>query len=157
MLNNYLTNTTIAFRPHAVSWVESRMNLYEDKMIFYVIIKASEKKNSFAVTNGRETYEKCDGMILRKVWKSLSGYSNNCELKDCDIRCDEFHGVVLIDKTANVERILTKVISEFKSRSTTLINNYRGTFGKPIWENVFRLDSIRNYTDLFNIITQTWA
>lgn len=156
MLNTYLSSPKIIINRQPASWIEASMNLYKGQMIFYVIIKAAEKKNNFALYNGSEVYEKCDGKILRKVWKSLSGYSNKCSLKDCDIRPDEFHGIILIDESANVERLLAKVLTEFKSRSASLLNNYRCTFGKPVWENVFRLDTVRNYSELFNILTTTW-
>lgn len=158
MLNSYHTNlnTIHGVRRPEISWVDSKSEIYADKVIFYVVIKAIQPKNNFAVSNGRETYEKCDGRILRKVWKFLGGVYDNCILKDCDVRCDEFHGVVLIDKSANAERTLSKLLVEFKSLSTNLINNYRSSFGQQLWENVFNLDVIDNYTELFDLITTKW-
>lgn len=136
--------------------VSSTEDLYEDKIIYYLVIKAAESNNNFVVLNGKESYEKCDGRILRNVWKFLAGVFDNCELKDCNIRSDEFHGIVLIDRAENTESALSNLLAEFKSLSTNLINNYRSTFGKPLWENVFQLDVVSNYTELFNIITTRW-
>lgn len=158
MFNAYQTNlnTIPGVKRPLISWVDSKADIYKDKIIFYVVLKTNEVKNNFAVSNGRETYEKCDGRILKKVWKFLGGVYDSSILKDCDVRCDEFHGVILIDRSANAERTLAKIVTEFKSLSTSLINNYRSTFGKQLWENVFKLDVVNNYTELFDIITTKW-
>ncbi|MCI0450750.1 MAG: hypothetical protein L0Y79_13395 [Chlorobi bacterium] len=158
MLNIYYPNLELIKSSVKNSWASTSSNIYTGKIIYHITINALERRGNFMGFNGRRIDEKVEGKILRKVWGDMQYLFPYCVFKDCCVKTDKFHGIILVDDRLynSSNKIIASAVEELKSRSTKLINIIRMTFGRIFWENSFKQDVITSYTELYGLVNFVW-
>jgi hypothetical protein len=146
----------VAEIPHN-SWVAYSENIYSNKNILHITLHAVDEigKFVFADIGSRENVE---AKILKIIWQNLQNKFTGCDFKDCCVKPDKFHGIILIDHdvNVNVDKVIYKLVSEFKSRSTKLVGIYSSRFGKILWQNGFEKEIISTYVELYGLVNSVW-
>lgn len=105
-----------------------------------------------------ELKEKLEGKIVVKAWKELPSKFPVCILGDYSITPDSFSGIMMIDNSQAIEnpgKYIPRILSEFKSRSTKLLNQFHGTHGRVFWNNAFEsisIDSVESFNRALNLL-----
>jgi hypothetical protein len=124
---------------------------FENYSISCVSILAKEKINNFIMMNSGKPALRVEGKIVEKTWKELPSQFPGCMLGNYALKPDEFIGIISIDNSSSSEnssRLMPKILSAFKARSTKLLNLYHGSHGRVFWENNFREYPITNFIEL---------
>jgi len=120
--------------------------------ISYVSFKPREGKEYFGKYEAGEFKEKLEGKIVIKSWKELPSKFPLCILGDYSISPNSFSGIIMIDNDStmdNPSKYVPKILSEFKNRSTILLNQFHGRHGRIFWENSYEAIQI-NSVESFN-------
>lgn len=124
---------------------------FENYSMSCVSISAIEKKNNFLILNGGKPSLRVEGKIVEKTWKELPSLFPGAMLGNYALKPDEFIGIITIDNSSSCEnstRLLPKILSAFKARSTKLLNLYHSSHGRVFWENNFCEYPITNFNEL---------
>lgn len=140
------------------SWVVYSRETYSDKNIFHITLDSLDGICKFIFNDGNEEIETTEAKILRIIWHNMQNKFPGCLLKDCCVRQNKFHCIILVDEkvNGNHDKMLTKIVSEFKSRSTKLIGLYSSSFGKILWNNGFNIETITTYAELYGLVNFVW-
>jgi hypothetical protein len=126
--------------------------------ISYVSFYPREKKEYFGVIDSGGFREKLEGKIVIKSWKELPSKFPLCILGDYSISPISFSGIIMIDNANaldNPAKHIPKIISEFKNRSTVLLNQFHGTHGRVFWENAYEsinIDSVESFNQALKLL-----
>jgi hypothetical protein len=123
--------------------------------IHYITIKTREKKNYFCKLTEEGFTEKTEGKILLKAWKELPSKFANCTLGDFRIFPNEFHGILIFERTENftsAEKQIPVIIGAFKSRAARLINLMHGKHNRIIWNNIYGDTKIEYFSELRDLL-----
>jgi hypothetical protein len=120
--------------------------------IAYLSFSPKESVSCFGSYENGIMREKLEGKIITKAWKELPTKFPVCILGDYSLSPDSFSGIMMIDNSQaleNPKKYIPKIISEFKSRSTKLLNHFHGTHGRVFWKNSYDSIDINN-VETFN-------
>lgn len=126
--------------------------------ISYLSFSPKEPASYFGRYENGDMKEKLEGKIVIKAWKELPDKFPVCILGDYSITPDSFSGIMMIDNSQaldNPRKYIPKILSEFKSRSTKLLNQFHGTHGRVFWKNSFEsiaIDSIETFNRALNLL-----
>ncbi|HEY3250802.1 MAG TPA: hypothetical protein VGK25_06750 [Ignavibacteria bacterium] len=140
------------------SWVVYNENIYSDKNILHVTLTAIEGIGQFIFDNHNGEIENIEAKILRIIWHNMQNRFAGFIFKDCCVKPNKFHGIILVDGKfdGNFDKMVNKIITEFKSRSTKLIGMYSSRFGKMLWRNGFEKEIIATYAELYGLVNFVW-
>jgi len=158
MQNIHISNLDYVTGIPQNSWVSYSENVYSDKNILHITLTAVDEIGKFVFDNYYGESENIEAKILKIIWHNMQNRFSGCIFKDCYVKPNKFHGIILIDSNVNgnFEKMVNRVITEFKSRSTRLIGIYSSRFGKILWQNRFEKQIIATYAELYSLVNFVW-
>ena len=115
-----------------------------------------KKQNYFGKKVDGKFVENLEGKIVVKAWLELTKLFPEIRIGFYKVKENEFSGMITIDNSRTNDtsnKLLPIILSNFKSRSTKLLNQLHGTHGRIFWENQYKEFSIKDLNDL-NIALQ---
>jgi REP element-mobilizing transposase RayT len=119
---------------------------YASPGAYFVTICAKDRRHMFGVITGEEIYLSPAGLIIDKVWLSLTERYEHVRLDEYVIMPNHMHGIIVLQsvrrggsRTAPTtsRKPLGRLIGAFKTISTKQINRMHSTPGKRLWQRSF--------------------
>jgi hypothetical protein len=128
---------------------------FENYEISRISLFPIEKRKFFGNNIEGKFFEKLEGKIVVKTWYELQSIFPECKLGRHSLKEDAFSGILSIDNSLSLEnskKLIPIIVGRFKSRSTKLLNQFHGTYGRIFWENNYDELRIENLADLNNAL-----
>jgi hypothetical protein len=114
-------------------------------------LTAKEEKEYFGEFKDNKFYGKLEAKIIEKAWKEIPSIFPAAKLGNYSFTPDSFKALITVDNrfsNENSSKLVPKIMTAFKSRSTILLNQFHGKHGRIFWQNSY--DEIR-INDLFQL------
>jgi hypothetical protein len=124
---------------------------FENYALSLVTLTSKESKGYFGEYKDNKFYAKLEAKITEKAWQEIPSLFPAAKLGNYGFSPDSFSSIITIDNRFSKEnsiKLIPKIISAFKSRTTILLNKFHGKHGRIFWQNNYDENQIKDLLQL---------
>lgn len=130
---------------------------FENYAVSFITITAKEENGYFGKFKDNNFNGKLEARIIEKAWKEIPSLFPYSKLGNYSFSPNSFKAIITIDNrrcSENSSKLIPKIVSAFKSRTTILLNKFHGSHGRIFWQNNFNEIPINDLNRLNESLTK---